>query len=96
MNPTLRDHFATHAPPAPDWWNPVGDPLPPRPEGAAPCKGCREDGDCDDSLPCKMFRAWSRDCSNVRHENAMMATALWRFAWADAMLEAREVRRIGR
>jgi hypothetical protein len=83
----VRAHFAAHAPPVPDWFNPVVPPPPRRPDVHV-CPNCRDDtGPCLSHAGCielRKFQKQREDWQDMRRRECLFQ---WPVAWADEMIK---------
>jgi hypothetical protein len=89
---TLRDFFAVQAPKDPEsWWTfEFSEPLVQKPAGAKWCLGCWNNSDCEKTPECLAMQEFVKlGEAQIKRSEKAKATA-WPYAWADAMIEARE------
>ncbi len=86
----LRAYFAAHAPAKPEaWFTPVFDEPRPKPrDGTKWCAGCTSGDPCMGNADCEQlqFVREAQEEWDVRRKKAECLQ--WRWAWADAMIEA--------
>lgn len=99
---TPLEYFAAHAPSVPaDWFEPVFTPIkiPPKPEGAEWCDGCKAGADCDKTEACAQMKAWwddketREDCNEHALHHARASQ--WPWAWAKMVLEENPATKTG-